>query len=249
MNLPLFQIMTTLIQVINIQKQYENDEVITKVLHGITFNIEAGEFVAIMGPSGSGKSTLMNILGFLDRPTSGEFLFKGTNTKDFNEDQMADFRNQEIGFIFQSFNLLPRTTVIDNVRLPLLYSKIPHHKHDELIKNSIMSVGLWHRKLHFSNQLSGGEKQRVAIARALVNQPSIIFADEPTGNLDSKTGGQIMLLLQRLNDDGHTIVLVTHEKYTAEHAKRILKIRDGRLESDELVNNRLLVRDGEELLK
>ena len=249
MTLPLFQIMPALIQVINLQKQYENEEVITKVLYGITFNIESGEFIAIMGPSGSGKSTLMNILGFLDRPTAGEYFFKGNNTEDFNDDQMAEFRNQEIGFIFQSFNLLPRTTVLENVRLPLLYSKIPKEKHDELVKNAIMSVGLWHRQSYFSNQLSGGEKQRVAIARALVNQPSLIFADEPTGNLDSKTGGQIMLLLQRLNERGHTIVLVTHEKYTAEHAKRIIKIRDGRVESDELVNNRLFVSDGEELFK
>ena len=241
--------MPKLIEIQNVQKQYENDEIITKVLYGVTFDIDEGEFVAIMGPSGSGKSTLMNILGFLDKPSSGDFIFKGTNTKDFNEDQMAEFRNQEIGFIFQSFNLLPRTSVIENVRLPLLYGKIPSAKHDELVKNAIMSVGLWHRKDNLSNQLSGGEKQRVAIARALVNQPSIIFADEPTGNLDSKTGGSIMHLLQRLNEDGHTIVLVTHEKYTAEHAKRIVKIRDGRVESDEAVNNRLRIEDGGELEK
>lgn len=241
--------MPKLIQIKNLKKQYENDEVITKVLHGITFDIDEGEFVAIMGPSGSGKSTLMNILGFLDRPSSGDYIFKNINTKNFNDDQMAEFRNQEIGFIFQSFNLLPRTSVTENVRLPLLYSKIPSSKHDELVKNSIMAVGLWHRKDNLSNQLSGGEKQRVAIARALVNQPSIIFADEPTGNLDSKTGGAIMHLLQRLNENGHTIVLVTHEKYTAEHAKRIIKIRDGKIESDEIVNNRLLIEDGGELKK
>jgi putative ABC transport system ATP-binding protein len=241
--------MAKLIQIQNVQKQYVNDEVITKVLHGVTFDIDEGEFVAIMGPSGSGKSTLMNILGFLDKASSGDLIFKGTNTKDFNENQMAEFRNQEIGFIFQSFNLLPKTTVTENVRLPLLYSKIPSNKHDELVKNAIMAVGLWHRKDHFSNQLSGGEKQRVAIARALVNKPSIIFADEPTGNLDSKTGGSIMHLLQRLNDDGNTIVLVTHEKYTAEHAKRIIKIRDGKVESDMQVNNRLYINDGGELEK
>lgn len=238
-----------LIQVKNLKKQYENEEIITKVLHGLDFEISKGEFVAIMGPSGSGKSTLMHILGFLDKPSSGEFMFANKNIQDLTDDEMAETRNFDIGFIFQSFNLLPRTSVYDNVKLPLLYSKLPAVEHDKYVRDAVEAVGLTHRISNLSNQLSGGEKQRVAIARALVNNPSIIFADEPTGNLDSKTGGQIMKILQDLNEMEKTIILVTHEKYTAEHAKRIIYMKDGNIHSDSKVTNRLIIHEGEELAK
>jgi len=231
--------MKPLIQLTNIHKQFENDEVITKVLHGISFEINAGEFVSIMGPSGSGKSTLMNIMGFLDRTTTGEYLFKGQNINVFDDDTLAELRNKEIGFVFQSFNLLPRTSVLENVMLPLHY--VPHLKQNEKIKmaeQAIDDVDLEHRVENLSNQLSGGEKQRVAIARALVNQPSIIFADEPTGNLDSKTGEIVMQILDKLNESGKTIILVTHEKYTAEYAERIIYLRDGLVEKDYKVGDR-----------
>ncbi len=230
---------TSLIKLKNIKKQFESGEVITKVLHGIDFEIKAGEFVSIMGPSGSGKSTLMNIMGMLDRASSGEYLFKGINVAEFDDDQLAELRNKEIGFIFQSFNLLPRTSVLENVMLPLHY--VPHLKHEEKIKmamRAIDDVDLEHRINNLSNQLSGGEKQRVAIARALVNQPSIIFADEPTGNLDSKTGEIIMQILNKLNQQGKTIILVTHEKYTAEYAERIIFLKDGLVKNDSQVSNR-----------
>jgi len=230
---------TPLIQLKDIHKQFENDEVITKVLHGISFEIQAGEFISIMGPSGSGKSTLMNIMGFLDRTTSGSFFYKGQNINEFDDDTLAELRNKEIGFVFQSFNLLPRTSVLDNVILPLNYTS--HLKHDEKIKmaeQAVDDVDLEHRAENLSNQLSGGEKQRVAIARALVNQPSIIFADEPTGNLDSKTGEIIMQILNKLNQKGKTIILVTHEKYTAEYAERIISLRDGLVVEDYKVGQR-----------
>jgi len=235
-----------LLEAKNIIKNYENDEVVTNVLRAINLTIEQGEFVAIMGPSGSGKSTLMHIFGMLDRPSSGEFLFKGKNVEGMTDDQLALLRNNEIGFVFQSFFLLPKTTIFDNVKLPLWYSakKI----NDDDVKQAIEAVGLTHRIKNLSNQLSGGEKQRVAIARALVNNPDIIFADEPTGNLDSKSGQQARDILEKLNKQGKTIVLVTHEKYTAEHAKRIVRVHDGLIESDEMVLNRKFATDGE-LLK
>jgi putative ABC transport system ATP-binding protein len=238
-----------LIKVTGLTKYFVNEEVVTKALNGLDFKIDEGEFVAIMGPSGSGKSTLMHILGFLDRPTGGDYFFQGQNIKELSDDDMAEFRNSKIGFVFQAFNLLARTSVLDNVKIPLLYSKTQKRLHQQQVEKAIKSVGLWPRKNHLSNQLSGGEKQRVAIARALVNNPSVIFADEPTGNLDSKTGGQIMLLLQQLNDQGKTIILVTHEKYTAEHADRIIFMRDGLIESDYQVQNRIRSTDGEELIK
>lgn len=211
---------------IDITKEYHNEDIVTKVLHGINITINQGEFVAIMGPSGSGKSTLMNIIGFLDRPTAGKYKFKGKDVSQLSDDDLADMRNNEIGFVFQSFNLLPRTTVIDNIKLPLIYSKKKGNKL-AMAKKAAVAVGLEHRMNYLSNQLSGGEKQRVAIARALVNEPSLILADEPTGNLDSKTGGKIMELIEDLYDEGHTIILVTHEKYTAEYAERIIMVRDG----------------------
>lgn len=235
-----------LIQVYNLIKNFVNDEITTPVLHGLTFNIAQGEFVAIMGPSGSGKSTLMHILGLLDRPSEGKYYLEGKDITKLNDDELAELRNRKIGFVFQSFNLLPRTTVLENVMLPLTYSKSKEPP-SARAKKILESVGLGHRLNYFTNQISGGEKQRVAIARALVNEPAVIFADEPTGNLDSKSGVQIMEILQRLNDQGNTIVLVTHETYTSEHAKRIIKIMDGHIVSDYEVGQRRIARDGDML--
>jgi putative ABC transport system ATP-binding protein len=240
--------MKEVIKVTDLKKQYENEGVVSPVLHGLSFSVDEGEFVAIMGPSGSGKSTLMHILGFLDTLTSGEYLFEGRDVSMLNDDELAKMRGEKVGFIFQAFNLLPKTTVLDNVMLPLLYSKIPVSKRSAMAKKTIESVGLEQRTYNLSNQLSGGERQRVAIARALIRDPSVIFADEPTGNLDSRSGLQIMRILQELNiKQGRTIILVTHETYTSEHAGRILRIRDGLLQSDDMVKNRLFAHDGEQL--
>ena len=240
-----------LISVRNLCKEYDNEGVITKALCGVSFDIGKGEFVAIMGPSGSGKSTLMQVIGFLDRPTSGKYFFEGKNTENFSDDELAYFRNQKIGFVFQSFNLLPRTTVFENVELPLIYderSESPGEIRQKVLR-ALKSVNLEQRFSNFSNQLSGGEQQRVAIARALVNDPALILADEPTGNLDSKNGLQIMKILQRLNNEGHTIVMVTHETYTSEHAKRIISMLDGEIVKDEIVKKRLFADGEEKLLK
>ncbi|MFZ5364463.1 MAG: ABC transporter ATP-binding protein [Patescibacteria group bacterium] len=242
--------MEPLIKTVHLCKQYDNDGVITKVLHEIDLEIRKGEFVAIMGPSGSGKSTLMQILGFLERQTCGEYFFEGIEGSKFTDDELAVIRNEKIGFIFQSFNLLPKTSVYDNVRLPLLYDEKRRIKdHEKAIIEAIKAVGLYHRVDNLSNQLSGGEKQRVAIARALVTEPEVIFADEPTGNLDSKSGKLVMEILQDLNEKGKTIILVTHEKYTAEHARRIVKIMDGTIREDVEVRERLFARDEEDLIK
>ncbi len=218
----------------------------TKVLRGVSFVVEKGEFVSIMGPSGSGKSTLMHILGLLDRLSSGSYFFAGQDVSSMNDNELASFRNEKIGFVFQSFNLLSRTSVLDNVILPLSYSNNRKNM-TERAKKVLVEVGLGHRLNYYTNQISGGEKQRVAIARALVNEPSIILADEPTGNLDSKSGIQIMQILQRLNDAGNTIILVTHETYTAEHAKRIIQIRDGLIVGDEKVKDRRIAQIGSKL--
>lgn len=228
-----------IIQIKNLKKIYASGDAETKALDGVTFDIEKGEFVAIMGPSGSGKSTLLHLLGFLDNPTSGKYKFEGKNIESYTEDEKAMVRNQRMGFVFQAFNLLPRTTVLENVKLPLFYSKIKESLWNDLAKKAIESVGLSHRLSHEPSQLSGGEKQRVAIARALVMNPNVIFADEPTGNLDSKSGKAIMDIFMKLNDKNeHTIILITHETYTAQHAKRIITLRDGQVESDILVQHR-----------
>jgi putative ABC transport system ATP-binding protein len=228
-----------LIELNKVNKKFVTDEVSTQVLFDISFSISKGEFVAIIGPSGSGKSTLLHILGFLDEASSGTYNFNGKSQSDYSSDEQARVRNQSMGFIFQSFNLLPKTTVYDNVKLPLLYSQIKESEWDGLIKKAIESVGLSHRIKHYSSQLSGGEKQRVAIARALIINPEVIFADEPTGNLDSKSGQQVMEILQTLNErDGHTIILITHETYTAEMASRIIALKDGEIASDRQVKNR-----------
>ncbi len=237
-----------LISLHNVKKDFHNEEVVTKVLHGITFDVAKGEFISIMGPSGSGKSTLMHIMGFLDRPTSGTYKFNDKNVHSLDDNELAKMRNTEIGFVFQAFNLLPRTTVLENVKLPLVYRHDKSFDPTERAIKVLESVGLSHRLEYHTNQISGGEKQRVAIARALVNEPAVIFADEPTGNLDSKSGTQIMELLQDLNEAGNTIILVTHETYTSEHAKRIIKIKDGEITDDYEVKHRRKARDGE-LLK
>ena len=227
-----------LFEVKNLTKDYGEGELVTHVLRGISFRVEIGEFISIMGPSGSGKSTLMHILGFLDKASTGTYSFEGKDVTKLTDDQLALMRNQKIGFVFQSFNLLPRTTVLENVMLPLVYARQKKGDAHKRAVEVLESVGLSHRLHYMSNQISGGEKQRVAIARALVNNPAIIFADEPTGNLDSKSGIQIMKILQDLNEAGNTIILVTHETSTSEHAKRIISIRDGLIEGDNLVKKR-----------
>lgn len=235
-----------IIRVEDLTKSYENDGVSTPVLHGITFDIPEGQFISIMGPSGSGKSTLMQILGFLDVLSSGKYLFEGRDVSSLTEDELAQARGEKVGFIFQAFNLLPKTSVLENVKLPLLYSDVPLSQRDAMAREAIEIVGLGHRMYNLSNQLSGGERQRVAIARALIRKPPVIFADEPTGNLDSKSGSLVMKILQDLNiKQKHTIILVTHETYTSEHAERIIRLKDGLILSDESVKNRRMASIGE----
>jgi putative ABC transport system ATP-binding protein len=202
-------------------------------LRGVSFEIQPGEYVAVMGPSGSGKSTLMNLIGCLDTPSKGRYVLRGKVVSEMNDDELAAIRNREIGFVFQTFNLLPRATALHNVELPLVYAGIPKEKRIEQAKRAIEMVDLTGRMTHKPNELSGGQRQRVAIARALVMNPSILLADEPTGNLDSATGEEIMQLFERLHEKGHTIILVTHERDIAEHAHRTIHIRDGKIESDE----------------
>ncbi|MBU1179939.1 ABC transporter ATP-binding protein [Patescibacteria group bacterium] len=240
----------SLLQVKNLTKIYTSDEGMeTPALQGVSFDIKKGEFVAIMGPSGSGKSTLLHLIGFLDRQTKGTYRFDGKTIDDLSEDEVAKLRNRKMGFVFQMFNLLPRTSVLENVKLPLVYSKVKEKEWDGVAMGAIDAVGLSHRSHHQPSQLSGGEKQRVAIARALVNGPQVIFADEPTGNLDSKSGLKIMHFLQDLNErHGHTIILITHETYTAEHAQRIIRLMDGKIESDKKVSNQKHAK-GEKFLK
>jgi putative ABC transport system ATP-binding protein len=222
----------------NLQKEYKDEENPTQALRGVTFAIEKGEFVSIMGPSGSGKSTLLHILSFLDRPTGGTYTFLGKSIDDMNDRELAQVRNQAMGFVFQSFNLLSRLTVYDNVEIPLLYSDIAPSQRARYIEEAVRSVGLEEKLYTEAGKLSGGQKQRVAIARALVTDPDVIFADEPTGNLDSKSGLQIMEILDALHKKGRTIILVTHETQTAEFADRMIVVRDGLVESDRPITKR-----------
>ena len=222
-----------LIEMNNVFKTYVLGEVKVPALHAISLQIEDNEYVAIMGPSGSGKSTLMNIMGCLDTPTTGTYYLGREDVGSLNDNQLSDIRNTKVGFVFQTFNLLPRSTALHNVELPLIYSGMPSFKRKQLAMDVLERVGLNDRMMHKSNELSGGERQRVAIARALVNKPSLILADEPTGNLDSKTGEEIIEIMQRLHEHGNTIILVTHEEYIAKQTKRIIRLRDGVIESDE----------------
>ena len=222
------------IDIENISRHYIMGEETVHALRGVTLRIHRNEYLAIMGPSGSGKSTLMNMLGCLDTPSSGRYEFNGKNVSEMDGDELAAIRNREIGFVFQTFNLLPRSSSLRNVELPLIYAGIDPETREERATQAMRSVGLGDRLLHKPNELSGGQRQRVAIARALVNNPSIILADEPTGNLDSKTGEEIMALFENLYQDGHTIVLVTHELDISRHARRIVHLRDGLIESDDL---------------
>jgi putative ABC transport system ATP-binding protein len=221
-----------MIRIQGLKKVYKTGNVSVTALDDVSFNIKKGEFVAVMGPSGSGKSTLMNILGCLDSATEGSYILDGMRVDGLNENQLADIRNKKIGFVFQAFNLLARTTALKNVELPMMYAGIPVKVRRELAASALERVGLKDRMHHRPNELSGGQKQRVAIARALVNNPAIILADEPTGNLDTRSGQDIMDIFTQLNRDGVTIVLVTHEREIARYAKRILSFRDGRLVSD-----------------
>ena len=218
----------------NLKKYYKVGTVVVKALKGIDLTINKNEYVAIMGPSGSGKSTLMNIIGCLDTPTEGDYVLNGTNVSMLVDDQLAEIRNKEIGFVFQTFNLLPRYTALENVMLPLIYAGIGKETRIAKGVKTMQNVGLEDRMEHRPNELSGGQRQRVAVARALINNPSIILADEPTGNLDSKTSVDIMNLFEDIYDQGNTIIVVTHEEEIARHARRIVRLRDGLIESDEI---------------
>ena len=229
-----------IINIEHIAKIYQVGLEEVHALRDVTMRIDKNEYVAIMGPSGSGKSTLMNMLGCLDTPTSGKYDFSGNNVSEMTDNELAKIRNKEIGFVFQTFNLLPRSDALHNVELPLIYAGVPSSERKERAKQTLIDVGLGERIHHKPNELSGGQRQRVAIARALVTNPSIILADEPTGNLDSKTGEEIMILFNEIYEKGNTIILVTHEEYIAEHAARIIRLKDGLIERDEPVLNRYI---------
>jgi putative ABC transport system ATP-binding protein len=221
------------IRVEHLTKTYEEEGVVTHALRDVSFTIDSGEFVAIRGPSGSGKSTLLHMLGLLDRPTSGQYVLEERNTESLSDEELAHIRNEKIGFVFQAFNLLPRTTVVDNVILPLQYSSFPHRQYRERAEKALTQVRMAHRLQYLSSQLSGGEKQRVAIARAIVCAPRLILADEPTGNLDSATGQIVMQTIDELHRQGHTVILITHETPTAQFAQRTIQLKDGMMVSDE----------------
>jgi len=221
-----------IIRLNKVVKNYQVGTIVVRALREIDLSIKKNEFVAMMGPSGSGKSTLMNMLGCLDTPTSGSYFLNGVDVSKMTDNQLAEIRNKEIGFIFQTFNLLPRSTALENVMLPLIYAGVSKHERQKIAMEALKSVQLSDRMYHKPNELSGGQRQRVAVARALVNKPSIILADEPTGNLDSKTSAEIIALLEEIHERGNTIVLVTHEEDIAEHAHRIVRLRDGQIDDD-----------------
>ena len=218
---------TPIIKVLQVKKHFPLDGITVKAINGIDLEIEEAEMVSIIGPSGSGKSTLMNLIGCLDKPTSGSIYINNKSTEKLDTDELAELRNKQIGFIFQNFNLLPKLTALQNVELPLIYAGIPRIKRRQIAKQKLTAVGLADRLEHRPNQLSGGQQQRVAIARALVNNPKIIIADEPTGNLDTKSGEEILKILKKLDRQGHTIIIVTHDTYISEQSERIIKLRDG----------------------
>tara|TARA_B100000902_G_scaffold27181_1_gene32725 strand:+ start:628 stop:1317 length:690 start_codon:yes stop_codon:yes gene_type:complete len=220
----------------NLSRFFKVGTVVIKALKNVSFTVKKNDFVALMGASGSGKSTLMNLIGCLDTPTAGSYILNGTNVKDMNEKDLANVRNKEIGFVFQTFNLLPRYTALENVMLPLIYAGIKKEERKLMAKKALENVGLYDRMMHKPNELSGGQRQRVAIARALINSPSIILADEPTGNLDSETSIEIMKLFQEIHKKGNTLIVVTHEEDIASYAQRVIKLKDGLIESDYLNN-------------
>lgn len=224
--------MNAIIQAKNLSKVYKTDVIETVALHDVSFDITKGEFVAIMGPSGSGKSTLMHILGALDNPTTGDYLLDGAHVGQLDDDELADIRNQKIGFIFQAFNLLPRTSALKNVMLPMAYAGVPHEEREERAKKFLDMVGLGERMYHTSNQLSGGQQQRVAIARGLSMNPAILLADEPTGNIATNQAAEVMEIFQKLHNEGHTIVMITHEPDIAAYARRNIIVRDGEIVKD-----------------
>jgi len=232
------------IEIRNLKKIYTMGTQKVHALDGVDLDINRNEYVAVMGPSGSGKSTLMNLLGCLDTPTEGKYELNNQDVSTLSDDQLAEVRNSEIGFVFQTFNLLPRSNILSNVELPLVYAGVKNSERKERAAEALTKVGLGDRMDHKPSELSGGQRQRVAIARALVNRPSILLADEPTGNLDTKTGHEIMAILEELYDQGNTIIVVTHEEDIAEHARRIIRLRDGKLEKDEVVENPMMKRVG-----
>ncbi|HHV71554.1 MAG TPA: ABC transporter ATP-binding protein [Clostridia bacterium] len=232
-----------MLQVTNLVKVYQTDKIAVTALKGVSFNIETGSFVSIMGPSGSGKSTLMNILGCLDTPTEGQYFLDGVDVSRMTEKELARIRNIKIGFVFQAFNLLPRITCLRNVELPMIYAGVKEKERKRRAMEALEKVGLANRAHHLPSEISGGQRQRVAIARALVNNPSIIMADEPTGNLDSRSGEEIMGIFQELNREGVTIILVTHEPEIAKHTQRILYFRDGKLKDDQTISEPLKAKD------
>ncbi len=234
------------IQITDLTRTYQMGETLVRALAGVSFNVDENEYIAIMGPSGSGKSTLMNMIGCLDTPSSGEYILNGNRVSQMDDAELAEVRNREIGFVFQTFNLLPRTSCLANVELPLIYAGMKSSERKERAAEVLDKVGLGDRMDHKPNELSGGQRQRVAIARALVNNPSILLADEPTGNLDTKTGDEIMLLFEELYRQGNTIILVTHEDEISRYSRRVVRLRDGLIESDTPVENPVLA--GKELV-